>query len=107
MVGDLMRKMLLMGVGAALVSKEKMDGIVRDLLSTGSGQRPEGGIAGGLVERASHEYERMGVRVREELRRNMRKTGLVTDDDLKDVKQELYILRQRIAQLEHPKPEGE
>lgn len=107
MMVELVRKMMLTGVGAAIVGKEKMEGFLGDFVNPGGRHRSEGGITGELMQRANKEYEMLGMRVRDGIQRNLRNTGLVTEADLKDMKQELYILRQRIAQLEHPKPEGE
>lgn len=98
---ELMRRVLLTTVGAAIVSREKMENLVQDLVNPGVGRYNDGGVTGELMQRANMEYERIGMRVREGIQRNMRNTGLVTEVDLKEMKQELYILRQRIAQLEH------
>lgn len=102
MVGEIMRKLLLTGVGAALLTKEKIEEVVGDMVNQGKISKEEGaGLVNDLVNRANLERERMNLKVKEEVQRNLRRSGMVTEADLRELKQELYTLRDRVVQLEN------
>lgn len=106
--GNLMRKVLLTGVGAALLTKEKIEEVVAELVRQGAINTEEGSsLSNELMNRANAERERLGLKIREEIQRNMRESGLVTEVELSQLKQEVTLLRQRVVELENHSVQGD
>jgi polyhydroxyalkanoate synthesis regulator phasin len=108
MMRDLIRKILLTSVGAALLTREKIEEVVSELINQGEISNEEGvGLTQEMVKRANAERKRLEFKVHEEIRRNMVNSGLATEVELNQLRQEIVLLRQRVVELENKAVPGE
>lgn len=102
MMGEMMKKMMLTGVGAVLFTKDRIEDMVSEMVHQGTISQEEGNsLMQELINKANQERSRMNQRVRTEIQSYMKGSGLVTETEVENLRQEVTKLHQRIAQLEN------
>lgn len=101
MMGEMMKKMLLTGVGAVLFTKDRIEDMVSEMVHQGTISQEEGNsLMQELINKANQERDRMNQRMRTEVQSYMKGSGLATETEVESLRQEVTSLHQRIAQLE-------
>jgi polyhydroxyalkanoate synthesis regulator phasin len=97
---DLFQKFLLLGLGAASATKEKLEQVVSDMVGEGKISEGEGRkLLDEVVDRSKEEAESMRKTIKEETTKALAAMGLATKEDLKHVEVEIEKLRDKINDL--------
>lgn len=100
MMNDLIKKALSLGVGITVVSKERIEKYVDDLVKRGEvGQSESKELVAKLVQRGEEEQAELKRFVREQLQQVLKELHLATSDDVAR-------LEARIAALESSRSEA-
>ncbi len=97
---DLFQKFLLLGLGAASATKEKLEQVVSDMVGEGKISESQGRkLLDDVVDRSKEEAESLRKTVKEETTKALGAMGLATKDDLKRLEVEIEKLRDKINDL--------
>lgn len=97
---DLFEKFLLLSLGAASATKEKLEQMVGDLVDKGDVSEDEGkNILAEVMDRSKQEAESIKETVKEETQKGLAAMGLATKEDLKHLEVEIEKLRDKINDL--------
>lgn len=91
---DLMKKSFLTGIGLALKTKDEMEDLVKELQKKGEMSESEGRK---FLDEARESYEeaqeKLEKRIEKSIKNVLKKTNIVTTDELKDIKKEIRELK--------------
>lgn len=97
---DLMKKSLLTGIGLALKTKDEVEDLVKELQKKGEMSETEGRK---FLDEARQSYEeaqeKLEKRIEKTVKDFLKKTSIVTTDELKDIKKEIRELKSIINTL--------
>ncbi|MDA8141292.1 MAG: hypothetical protein M0036_21835 [Desulfobacteraceae bacterium] len=97
---DLMKKSLLTGIGLALKTKDEMEDLIKELQNKGEMSETEGRK---FLDEAREHYEeaqeKLERRIEKTVKEFLKKTNIVTTDELKDLKKEIRELKSIINTL--------
>jgi polyhydroxyalkanoate synthesis regulator phasin len=97
---DLIKKSMLTGLGLALKTKDEVDDLVSELQKQGKMSEAEGRkFLKDVEKRYSQTQERLEKRVDESVREFLKKTKIVTTDELKELKKEIRELKSIVNAL--------
>ena len=105
MAESMLRRALLLGIGALSWSRDRAEAMVDDLIQHGqldSGERD--GVIDALVERGRRDQENLRAFVSEQVSRAVRAMPVATKDDLRQLEERL---RAEMAALRKAGPGGE
>jgi polyhydroxyalkanoate synthesis regulator phasin len=103
MITDVLKKGVLAGIGAAIVTKESADRALNELVEKGRLSAEEARqTADRLVEEGRKELDKTKTDINVTVEDAMKKANLVTRSDLEALKADLDALRVRVALLEGP-----
>jgi polyhydroxyalkanoate synthesis regulator phasin len=91
---DLVKKSILASIGLALKTKDEMEDLVKELQKKGEMSESEGRKFMDDVQRRYDEaQEKLEKRVEKSVKEFLRKTNIVTTDELKELKKEIRELK--------------
>jgi len=97
---DLMKKSLLTGIGLALKTKDEMEDLIKELQKKGEMSESEGRR---FLDEARQSYdeaqEKLEKRIEKSVKDFLKKTSIVTTDELKDLKKEIRELKSIVNTL--------
>lgn len=97
---DLFEKFLVLSLGAASATKEKLEQVVSDLVGKGDLSEDEGKkILGEVFERSKEEAQSIHDAVKEEVQKAFAAMGFATKEDIKHLEVEIEKLRDKINDL--------
>ncbi|MGE5575864.1 MAG: phasin family protein [Syntrophothermus sp.] len=98
---DFVKKPLSTALGLALLTKEKADEVVKDLVKQGEMSKEEGRqFLENWAKRAEEEKEELRQRINAETRRILETTGIATRADVERLEARIRELEERVSQLE-------
>lgn len=91
---DLIKKSMLTGIGLALKTKDEVEDMVKDLQKRGEMSESEGRkFLDDAQKRYDEAQEKLEKRVEKSVKDFLRKTNIVTTDELKEIKKEIRELK--------------
>lgn len=91
---DLIKKSMLTGIGLALKTKDEVEDLVKDLQKRGEMSESEGRkFLDDVQKRYDEAQEKLEKRVEKSVKDFLRKTNIVTTDELKELKKEIRELK--------------
>jgi polyhydroxyalkanoate synthesis regulator phasin len=91
---DLIKKSMLTGIGLALKTKDEVEDLVKDLQKRGEMSESEGRkFLDDIQKRYDEAQEKLEKRVEKSVKDFLRKTNIVTTDELKELKKEIRELK--------------
>lgn len=101
MLSESFKRWLLAGVGLAVLTKEKMEEAVHELIRQGEVSKEEGKeLLDNLMEKAEAERKELSNRVNEEVQKVLKGVGLVRTEDVDQLKEQIQELEKRLGRLE-------
>lgn len=98
---DMIDKLLSLGMGLAVVSKEQVEKLVDELVKRGEMAPAEAKkMAAGLMEKGREEKEQFIGFVRKQMKSMITELGVVTKDDLTPLLERMRFLEERVKRLE-------
>lgn len=105
-MSDLFKKAVSLGLGLTMVSKEKVEKVVDDLVARGELAPNESkALVNRLIERGEEEQGQLKSLIHEQVNRLLTELHVPTGNDLIKLEQRIATLESRIAELETPKAE--
>ncbi len=93
---DLISNMFLAGFGAMMLTKEKAEEIVGEMIQKGEMSRDEArNVVDSLVEKGKKEENNMLDLVRNDVRKVMEDTGVPSRDEFEEIKKRLKALEEK------------
>jgi polyhydroxyalkanoate synthesis regulator phasin len=100
---EMIRKSLLATLGAAVVTKEKVEEATRIWVDEGKISRSEAErLAEDLVESGQHQWQEIQTRVSEMVRRGLDTLDIGSKKEFRDLQARVEELERRLAQLQGP-----
>lgn len=97
---DLIKKSMLTGIGLALKTKDEVDDLVSELQKQGKMSEAEGRkFLKDVEKRYNQTQERLEKRVEEAVKDFLKKSKIVTTDELKELKKEIRELKSIVNAL--------
>ncbi len=88
-------------MGIALLSKDKLESFVQDLIKQGEVNKEEGRqLLENLLSKAETERHEFGSRAREEIQRLIKNSGVAQSSDIEALQIKIAELEEKIARLE-------
>ena len=99
-MSDVLRRLLFTGLGALVITKDKMEDMVSELVSEGEISEEEGkNIVNNFVSRAREEREKIADRVRSELEKQYGSAGLASKKEVEKLRLEVRDLSAKVREL--------
>jgi polyhydroxyalkanoate synthesis regulator phasin len=99
---DLVRKALLLGVGAASMTEERIRALADELIAQGGISREEGErMVNDVLAKAEESRKDWDTKVRDLVREGIRKIDLVPRSDYETLVRRLEVLEERVRVVEH------
>jgi len=100
---EMIRKSLLATLGAAVVTKEKVEEATRSWVEEGKISRSEAErLAEDLVESGQHQWQEIQTRVSDMVRKGLDTLDIGSKKEFRDLKARVEELERRLAQLQGP-----
>lgn len=98
---DLVKKTLLTGLGAALLTKEKIEEVANVFVEKGKLSEQEGrALADELLTRSEESREELKKQIEERIQAALEKMDLAKKSELEELKQEMEELRQSVTKTD-------
>jgi polyhydroxyalkanoate synthesis regulator phasin len=95
---NLIKKSLLTGIGLALIAKDEVEDLARELAQKGQMSEKEGGkFIKDLQERYDDTQKKLEEKVETAVKEFMKRADVVTTDELKGLKKEIRDLKKAIS----------
>lgn len=108
MLSEQMKRWMAMGLGLALLTKEKAEAAVKELVEQGELSREEGReLLENLMERAQREKDEWKRRIDGELRRIAEAAGFAKEEDVRRLEEYIRQLEARVEKLEREASGGQ
>ncbi|MFD3271848.1 hypothetical protein QJQ58_26515 [Paenibacillus dendritiformis] len=105
-MSDLLKKAVSLGWGLAVVSKEKIEAAVDELVQKGQlAPEQSKALVNQLVERGEEEQASFSASIQDMVKRKLQDFDVAAGSDLIALKQRVMMLEQRVAALEGADPE--
>ncbi|MEH7119631.1 hypothetical protein V7128_19755 [Neobacillus vireti] len=99
---DLFKNGLLLGLGAALYGKEKLDGLVENMIEKGMlSQSEANSLFTDFLKRGGEKSESWNQQYREMVESQLKDLGFVVREELDNIQSQLLLLQQEIVQLKN------
>ena len=96
---NILKKSLLTGIGLALIAKDEVEDLARELAQKGQMSEKEGGkFIKDLQERYDDTQKRLEEKVETAVKEFMKRADFVTTDELKGLKKEIRDLKKAISE---------
>ena len=100
-MSDLFKKAISLGVGLTVVSKEKVEKVVDDLVKRGELAPSESkALVSRLVERGEEERGAFKTAVQEQVQRMLKELNVPDQGEVKRLEERIAVLERRLADLE-------
>jgi polyhydroxyalkanoate synthesis regulator phasin len=97
---DLLKKSMLTGIGLALKTKDEVEDLVKELQKKGEMSETEGRkFLDDVQKRYDETQEKLEKRVEDAVKEFLKKTKIVTTDELKELKKEIRELKSIVNTL--------
>ncbi len=98
---DWMKKGLAASMGLAVISKERMEKILRDMVKRGE-MTPSASkeLLEKLIVRGEQEQEQLDQYLRGRMNKLLKEMNISTHEDIQDLKQQIHLLEDRLTRLE-------
>lgn len=98
---NLIKKSMLTGIGLALIAKDEVEDLARELVNKGKMSEHEGTkFLEDLQKRYDETQKRLEEKVQRAVKDFMKKADIVTSDELKGLKKEIRDLKKAIGETE-------
>ena len=98
---DLVKKTMLTGIGLALLAKDEVEDLAKDLIDKGKMSEQDGRkFFNDLQERYDKVQKKLEDQVEKIVKEMLKKADIVTGDDLKALKKEIRDLKKAVANSE-------
>ncbi|KKO54706.1 phasin family protein [Paenibacillus sp. DMB20] len=105
-MSDLFKKAISLGLGLTVVSKEKVEKIVDDLVKRGELAPQESKeLVNRLIERGEEEQSQIKAVVYEQVKRVLSELEVPSENDIASLEQRIAALELKVAELEAPRSE--
>ena len=105
---DLFKNGLLLGLGAALYGKEKLDGLVVNMIEKGMlSQSEANSLFSDFLKRGGEKSESWNQQYSEMVQTQLKDLGFVAREELDNIQSQLLLLQQEIVQLKNNNPNAE
>jgi polyhydroxyalkanoate synthesis regulator phasin len=99
---ELLRKSLLAGLGAGIITKEKAEETVREFVEQGKLSAEEGGqLVNRLLQSGNKQWEQVQVGVMDAVRKALDSADVASNRHVEDLESRLANVEQRLAMLEN------
>ncbi|KJD47618.1 polyhydroxyalkanoate synthesis regulator [Paenibacillus sp. 28ISP30-2] len=103
-MSDLFKKAISLGWGLTIVSKEKVEKAVEDLVNRGELAPSESkALVDRLIERGAEEQGQFKTAIREQVSRILQELDVPTENDVASLEQRVASLEKQVAELEKEK----
>ncbi|MGI6037581.1 MAG: phasin family protein [Limnochordia bacterium] len=101
MLSETLKKWLMTGVGLAVVTVDKIEELVKDLVQQGQVTQEEGEeLLSSLLARADKERQELSARISQEARRLVESMGFVRAEEMEELRKRVLELEARLARIE-------
>ena len=98
---DLVKKAMFTGIGFAALTKDKVDEVAQLFVEQGKLSRQEGEkLVQDIMERSKESQEQLSKQVEALVKAGLEKANVVTADEVRELKEEIVVLKQRVQILE-------
>jgi len=96
---SIIKKSMLTGIGLALIAKDEVEDLVKELVNTGKMSENEGTkFLDDLQKRYDETQKKLEEKVQQAVKDFMKKADVVTGDELKGLKKEIRDLKKAISE---------
>ena len=108
MMKDLFKNGFLLGLGAALYGKEKLDDLMKSMIEKGMVSQSEANsLFSDFLKRGEEKSESWNYQYRETIQFQLKDLGFVAREEIDNIQSQLLLLQQEIALLKNNKPNAE
>lgn len=105
-MSDLFKKAISLGLGLTVVSKEKVEKVVDDLVKRGELAPNESkALVNRLIERGEEEQSQIKTIIYEQVKRVLSELDVPSETDVASLEQRIAALEMKVAELEGPRSE--
>jgi polyhydroxyalkanoate synthesis regulator phasin len=102
-MSDFLKKAFSLGLGLTLVSKEKVEQIVDDLVKRGELAPAESkALVEKLLDRGDEEQARLKDWINEQVANALKQTGMASTKDVEELTRRVAELEIKLSELQHP-----
>lgn len=105
-MGDLFKKAISLGLGLTVVSKEKVEKVVDDLVKRGElAPEQSKALVNRLIERGEEEQSQIKSFIYEQVKRILNEMDIPSKDDISSLEQRIKALEAKVTELEGTRSE--
>ncbi|WP_422658670.1 phasin family protein [Paenibacillus sp. EC2-1] len=105
-MSDLFKKAISLGLGLTVVSKEKVEKVVDDLVKRGELAPDESkALVSRLIERGDEEQSQIKTFIQDQVKRVLSELDVPTENDIVSLEQRIAALEKKVEELEGPRSE--
>lgn len=105
-MSDLFKKAISLGLGLTVVSKEKVEKVVDDLVKRGELAPDESrALVSRLIERGEEEQSQIKTIIQEQVKRVLSELDVPSENDIASLEQRIAALEKKVEELEGPRSE--
>lgn len=105
-MSDLFKKAISLGLGLTVVSKEKVEKVVDDLVKRGELAPDESkALVSRLIERGDEEQSQIKTFIQDQVKRVLSELDVPTENDIARLEQRIAALEKKVEELEGPRSE--
>lgn len=102
-MSDFLKKAFSLGLGLTLVSKEKVEQIVDDLVKRGELAPAESkALVEKLLDRGDEEQDRLKDWINEQVTNALKQTGMASAKDVEELTRRVAELEIKLSEIQHP-----
>ncbi len=103
MLSESLKNLMLAGLGAVAITKEKLDALTADLVEKGRMSKEEAErFSREMAEEAGHQAEALAQKAREAAREAVKQLNLASEDRVEELERRLEVLEAKVAGMVDP-----